>query len=198
MPRWLLSDLDGVLRRFELARGAALEQQHGLPAGALAAAAFGSPALHAAITGRCTRAAWVAAAGQTLGAPAAIHAFLADDGQVDAEVLALLGAVQQAGGRVGLLTNATDTLPAELGRLGLAGRLDAVISSHMLGVCKPEPGLFAAVQLMLGCVADEVAFVDDQAANVAAAQAAGWRAVQFTTPTALTAWLRAEGLLPQP
>jgi len=53
-----------------------------------------------------------------------------------------------------------------------------VFSSHV-GLIKPEPALFAHASRAFGAPPRELLLVDDAPRNIAAAQAAGWRAVLF-------------------
>ncbi len=116
----------------------------------------------------------------------------------DEEALAVIDAVRPPL-VVALLSN-NDALVADL--LGehlpeVARRLDAAFLSGALGVVKPEPEAFAAALELLGVAAAAVLFVDDSAANVEGARAAGLDAVLFTGPGALRAALAERGLSPQ-
>lgn len=197
-PAVLLLDLDGVLRRFDPAEGRRIERTYGLPAGSLPAAAFDPRFAHPAVRGEISRATWVVRAGAHLGCVPAMAAFLALRGEVVPAVRALVHEVRATGLPVGLLSNATDTLPEELVHLGLAGELDRVFCSAELGLIKPEAGLFTTVGARLGCPPGAIHFVDDQAANVAAAQAAGWSAHHFLDAARLRAWLGVAGVLRPP
>jgi FMN phosphatase YigB (HAD superfamily) len=73
-------------------------------------------------------------------------------------------------------------------------RLDPVFFSAELGVAKPSPLAFAAVQRGLGVAADEILFIDDSPANVAAALDAGWDAIHFTGNAPLFEALASRGL----
>ena len=57
---------------------------------------------------------------------------------------------------------------------------DQLVFSWRLGVTKPDPEAFDRATEALGVAPDEVFFVDDSAANVEAARAAGWQAHHFT------------------
>ncbi len=73
---------------------------------------------------------------------------------------------------------------------GLAPRLaapfDHLVLSYRTGHLKPSPGAFAAVEALVG--AANLVFFDDNAHNVAAAAARGWRAVQVRGPADVLAW----------
>ncbi len=72
---------------------------------------------------------------------------------------------------------------------------DIVVSSFV-GVCKPDPRIFALALRRFGVAAADCLFIDDVAANVAGAQAAGIAAVQFTSAAALRQFLAAAGPAP--
>jgi 2-haloacid dehalogenase len=72
---------------------------------------------------------------------------------------------------------------------------DDVVVSGAEGVAKPDREMFAVLDRRLGHPIDGVFFVDDSAANVAAARDAGMDAVQFTDAPALLEELRRRGLL---
>lgn len=71
---------------------------------------------------------------------------------------------------------------------------DGVFSARAR-LCKPEPEIFAHCTSRFGLDPARTIFIDDMAGNVAAARAAGWRALQFIDPVQCAAALRAEGVL---
>jgi 2-haloacid dehalogenase len=60
-----------------------------------------------------------------------------------------------------------------------------VIVSSFARVCKPDPAIFALALRQFGVAAADCLFIDDVAANVDGARAAGLAAVQFTSAAAL-------------
>ena len=68
------------------------------------------------------------------------------------------------------------------------------ISGH-LGVIKPDPAIYEAVERSTGLTGDALLFADDRADNIAAADARGWRTHLFDGPDGWAARLVAEGLL---
>ena len=71
----------------------------------------------------------------------------------------------------------------------------ATVSAH-LGVVKPDPAIYAAVEAATGAAPGDLLFTDDRADNVAAAAARGWRTHLFDGAEGWAARLVAEGLLP--
>lgn len=53
------------------------------------------------------------------------------------------------------------------------------ILSHEIGVLKPDPKIYEALEVATGCKGNEIAYLDDLSENIAAAQVRGWHAVQF-------------------
>jgi 2-haloacid dehalogenase len=70
----------------------------------------------------------------------------------------------------------------------------AFVSGH-LGLLKPEPGIYAAVEQGTGHPPERLLFTDDRPENVAAAAARGWRAHLFDGPAGFAERLVAEGLI---
>lgn len=112
-------------------------------------------------------------------------------------IVPLVGALQSAGYRLGILSN---TSPAHWayctgGRYAIIDRAFSVHAlSYEIGACKPDARIFAAAAVLAGVPPEEVFFTDDIAGHVAGAQAAGFDAVQYTTPQALAGELRQRGL----
>ena len=70
-----------------------------------------------------------------------------------------------------------------------------IVVSGVEKLAKPDPAIFHLAQRRFGHPADNLFFIDDNAANVAAARACGWQAWQFTDACALETELKARGLL---
>ena len=62
--------------------------------------------------------------------------------------------------------------------LGVTGLFEMAISSHQVGLCKPDPEIYLTALNRLRASPDSVMFFDDVPANVAAAAALGIRAFQ--------------------
>lgn len=192
----LVIDLDGVVRLWNPQHVTDIERRHGLPVGSLFGAAFADNRLSAAITGQVTDAQWragvVAALLQEHGAVAAQRAvaeWSALPGEVSAPVLHIVRGERQRGRTVALASNATDRLSSDLGRLGLDREFDAVFNSSAIGFAKPDQRVFTHIVASLDVPPHRCLFVDDTAANVAAASRAGLSAHQYRTPEELMTFL---------
>jgi putative hydrolase of the HAD superfamily len=62
----------------------------------------------------------------------------------------------------------------------LKDRFDAIHYAADLGVAKPDPAFFTAIEARTGFAPETLAFIDDKAANVEAARDRGWRAEIWT------------------
>ncbi|GGO30722.1 HAD-IA family hydrolase [Micromonospora parathelypteridis] len=177
----LLLDLDGVLRRFDPAVAAGVERDYGLADGVLTEIAMQWGRLQPVLTGQVSHDEWVSSVADALAEPAggadraraAVEQWQRYRGEVDTEVLDLVREVRAAGIKVGLGTNATDLLDADLAALGLVGELDVVVNSSTLGVHKPAPEYFQAACAALATPPARVLFVDDEDWAVRGARSAG-------------------------
>ena len=90
----------------------------------------------------------------------------------------LVAALKDRGTKVGVVTN-SDSSSAEivLGSQGLAPLMDIIVTSDMVDEPKPDPGSLLLALDRLGLPADQVVFVGDSVADMAAARAAGVHAV---------------------
>jgi glucose-1-phosphatase len=189
--RAVLFDLDGVVRHFDPDHVAAIERRHGIAAGAIEAFAFSSPVIELVTTGRIRRSDWIDAIGAHLDDPEAAAAWDAQPFRVDAAVLELVGELRAAGVLVAILTNGTDTVPAELASVGVLDRFDAVFNSATIGVAKPDVRAFQHVLDALGVAAEECFFTDDSPTKLVGADRLGMPTHHFTGVAALRAALDA-------
>ncbi|WP_319458833.1 HAD-IA family hydrolase [Micromonospora sp. RTP1Z1] len=194
----LLVDFDGVLRRWDPAVAAGVERAYGLSAGVLGEIAMQWGRLQPVLTGRVSHAEWVSSVADALAgsvgdperARAAVEEWQRYRGEVDADVLAFVREVRAAGVRVGLGTNATDLLDADLAVLGLTDDFDVVVNSSVIGVHKPAKEYFQAACAALETSPSRVLFVDDEDWAVRGARAAGLSAHRWGGPADLR-YLRA-------
>lgn len=188
-----LSDLDGVIRHFAEGHRDACEDRHGLARGALYEAAFRSPLIDLVVTGSMTRAEWTVEVGRLVGCPDAAAEWLSARGEADPEMLALIDDVRATGCHVAVLTNGTDTVPAELAELGITDRFDAVFSTSDIGFAKPDVRAFQHVVDALDCDPTRVLFTDDSERKLAGATELGMVAHHFTGVPGLRAALVERG-----
>jgi HAD superfamily hydrolase (TIGR01509 family) len=112
------------------------------------------------------------------------------------ENVALLARLRQQGEPLYSITNFCDEKFEASRRLyPFLDWFDGIIVSGREGLVKPDPRIFELFLTRFGFSADEVLFIDDSARNIAAARAAGMRAIHFVDGVDLTAELSARGLL---
>jgi putative hydrolase of the HAD superfamily len=182
----LLIDLDGVLRVWDPEPTAAAERAHGLPEGALEAAAFEWGRLLPAITGRISHDEWVAGVREALAADhpdadvaGAVRQWQSYCGRIDADVLDFVREVRARGIPVALTTNATDRLGGDLAAHGVAAEFDAIVSTAAVGAHKPTKDYFAAACAAVDKAPAQCLFVDDSDRNVRGARVAGLNAYRW-------------------
>jgi putative hydrolase of the HAD superfamily len=190
-PTALLIDLDGVLRDWDPTWPSTVETRHALEPGSLSRTVFAPERLTPAVLGQVSHADWLAGAGEALGSPAAVAELETYRGEVNPDVLSLVRQVRAAGIPVGLATNATDKLDADLDLLGLAGELDAVVNSSRLGVAKPSGGYYRAACLALDTPPARCLLVDDSDRFTRGARAAGLSALRYTGSAGDRGYVRA-------
>lgn len=190
----VLLDLDGVIRHFDAAHVARVEAEAGLEPGSLEAAAFSDGLIEPLVTGRISRVEWTREVGLAVGDLDAATTWLAAKGEVDGRMIELIDELRLDGITVAILTNGTDTIPAELDELDVSRHVDAVFNSAEIGVAKPDPMAFEHVCTALGVDGTEVFFTDDSVAKMAGAAAIGMTVHHFVDVDDLRRRLHALGL----
>lgn len=185
----VIFDLGGViLRTDDPAPRAALAAQVGMTYHELDALVFASPTARLAEEGLASPEQVWEHVRQAAGIDAEAvrtfrRAFFAGD-RVDGALVELIRGLRPAR-TTALLSN---TWIADLERfltddLGIApGTFDVVISSAAVGIAKPKPEVFQLALRRCAAAPGEAVFVDDNAANIAAAQALGMHTVHFRDP----------------
>ncbi|MFE2584891.1 HAD-IA family hydrolase [Streptomyces sp. NPDC059378] len=180
----VLCDVDGVLRHWPAHNE--IEHAHGLPVGALAAAAFAPARIHPAITGEITDEQWRSAVAADLanscGSKERAHAAVAAWSEllplVDQELVDLLTRVRDVAS-VALGSNGTTRLEQDLARQGLDSLAHTVVNTARIGVAKPDPRVYRIAAERVGATAEGCLFIDDTEANVTAARDAGMAALHY-------------------
>jgi len=100
----------------------------------------------------------------------------------DHRVLDWIGELRASGIRTGILSNLPRPIGESLKSLpGFLAHFDEVTFSYELGVVKPQAAIYHNAIRGLGIEPREALFLDDRAANVEGARAAGLEADIFTT-----------------
>ena len=107
----------------------------------------------------------------------------------------LMRAVRAKGVPVWALSNfGIETLKLADAAYPFLGEFDRRMVSGELGVCKPEPAIYEAVEAQ-GVAPERLLFADDSDANVAAAAGRGWQTHRFEGVEGWAARLVSEGIL---
>ncbi len=123
---------------------------------------------------------------------------VADHLHLKADTVALIARLRAAGQAVGFLSNMSQHFADHLRALHpLEDWFNAGgLFSAEVRCMKPDPAIFALAQQRFGVPAQELMFFDDHPANITAARAAGWQALQFFDAAQAEAALRAAGHWP--
>ena len=173
--KYLLSDLDGVIRKYPPERAGIIEQKHGLQDGVIFSAAFERTLLSQVVCGLITDEVWRSETAKSLArvcgesiATEAIREWSDFSGTIDQRYLDHVE-LKFSGIPVALLTNGTTKLNSDLVKLGIYNRFFKIFNTAEIGVCKPDKKIFQHVMDALGCKASEILFVDDSLSHVQAA-----------------------------
>lgn len=199
MIRAIVVDWGSVLMRtMDIRPRLAWEQRLGLAPGDLADLFFRGEGWEAAQRGQATLdEAWEGVA-RRLGLQDGDVADLKRDfwagDHLDQDLVDLIRDLRERGLRTALLSNHASNLPDLLRDLGLEDLFDVVVVSALEGVVKPDPAIYRRALDRLGVAPEEAVFVDDQRANVKAAQRLGMTGFRFRGSRHLRRQLAAVGL----
>jgi phosphoglycolate phosphatase-like HAD superfamily hydrolase len=174
--KYLLSDLDGVIRIYPPERASSIEQKLGLPSGAIFSAAFEKTLITQAVCGHMTDEVWRSEIAKSLSkvcgesiAKAVVNEWSDFSGIVDHRYLQHIES-KFSNVPIAVLTNGTSRLKSDLTKLGIENRFFKIFNSADIGVCKPDLKIYHHVVASLGCNPSEVLFVDDSLSHIEAAR----------------------------
>jgi 2-haloacid dehalogenase len=105
--------------------------------------------------------------------------------------------LKDRGLRLYALTNfSSETFPIAREVCPTLALFEDIVVSGDIGLVKPDPRIYAHTTERCRLVPQSTLFIDDMEVNVQAARAAGWQALQFTSPESLRAALIEHELLP--
>jgi putative hydrolase of the HAD superfamily len=112
--------------------------------------------------------------------------WFARDADLDFDLLEDLGDYRRRGLKLHLATTQEHRRAQYLWTtLNLKDRFDGLHYSAALGVAKPDPSFFAAVEARTGFSGEDILLIDDAAANIDAAVAFGWQGLLWSGPAPL-------------
>jgi len=110
--------------------------------------------------------------------------------------VAILRALRVRGVPVFALSNfGAQNFPLSVAQFPFLAEFDRRYISGEMGMVKPDPGIYAALEADCGVAPERLFFTDDRAENIDAAAARGWRTHRFDGAEGLAEALRAHGLL---
>ncbi len=108
----------------------------------------------------------------------------------------LLQALKRSGVTVFTLTNfGHDNFPMSQEHFPFLKEFDKEYVSGRLQLIKPDPAIYAFVEVDCGIAPEQLLFTDDRKDNIDAARSRGWQTHHFTEPQGWAARLVREGLL---
>ena len=109
----------------------------------------------------------------------------------------ILDELRASGVRVAALSNwSAEKFPVARSRFEFLDWFEAIVISGEVGVSKPDERIYRHLLGRMGLDPGSTVFIDDSAANVAAAAELGMTALRFRDPPTLRAELQDLGLLP--
>ncbi len=110
----------------------------------------------------------------------------------------VLADLRATGVRLLALSNwSAEMFPVARERFDFLEWFEGIVISGEVGVNKPDRRIFEHLAEQFGIEPAEALFIDDSSANIDAARALGFRAIQFSDAAALRRDLRRVGLLPE-
>lgn len=143
------------------------------------ATAFSPRLINSVVTGTMSRSTWTAEIGEAVGNLAAAKEWLSASGHVNWDLIEITDGLRRRGKTVAILTNGTDTIPAEMIDLGVTDRFDRIFNTAEIGFAKPDRRAFAHVCEQLNVPSAEVFFTDDSESKLAGAIELGMTARRF-------------------
>ena len=96
------------------------------------------------------------------------------------DVVERIGELRAEGYRTGLLTNSFKEFRDHIEAHVDFSVFDVVVDSSEVGFRKPEPEIYDLTTELLGVPAEQILYLDDFAANLVGAEAAGWQTIHVT------------------
>ncbi|MHB1204923.1 MAG: HAD family hydrolase [Rhodospirillaceae bacterium] len=183
----IIFDFDGVLNRNYDGEGffwsRSLKADHGIETAAFTAAMF-DETFKDVLTGAVDLRDRLENILPALGCKASAAEFLTYWFEKDLtpcpDLLAMVADARKAGIRCVIGTNNERHRTDFIWRRLLKDRVDGIYAAGAMGVAKPDPAFFRAIQKDLGCeTPDRLLLVDDIPANTIDARALGWKAHQY-------------------
>jgi putative hydrolase of the HAD superfamily len=114
--------------------------------------------------------------------------------QPNQEMIDWAASLQRAGIKTGILSNMPDAMETGIvNTFAWIADFDHHTWSHRLLLAKPEPAIYHHATEGLGVPPAEILFIDDRAENIAAAEAVGMQAIQYSNHDAFVREMNERG-----
>lgn len=116
--------------------------------------------------------------------------------ELNRSLIPVIGALDDAGHRLGLLSNTCECHWQRLlkSEYGIFTAFSAIALSYEIKAMKPDPKIYLTAAKLAGVKPSEIFFCDDVMGHVVGAREAGFDAVQYTSTPQLVADLRRRGV----
>jgi len=112
-------------------------------------------------------------------------------------MIALQAELRQRGYKTYIFSNTNDLAIEHIRRnFPFFANFDGYIFSYEVKAMKPQPEIYAAMEIMTGRRGPDLIYLDDRPENIAAGAARGWRAILHESPEQTRIALVAAGILP--
>ena len=105
--------------------------------------------------------------------------------ELNSELLAYISKIKKDGYKIGIFSNHTSALRAELKDLQIDHLFDEIIISGEIGIQKPQREAFEILFKKLNVLPQELVFIDDTSKNLQSAEQIGYNAILYTNNTQL-------------
>ncbi|WP_028479075.1 HAD family hydrolase [Nocardia sp. CNY236] len=190
----ILLDWDGVLHHWHGDGERAGEEADDLPAGVIAAAAYGTDVYQYAKLGIVTDSRWRDSVAENLAqrfdgrGREAVRVWSADRGRVADGAIDFLAQLRRRY-VVALLTDNTDTLVSDLELFGVDTAFDHVFVSAHVGMTKPAPALYRHAATAMSVPPARILVVDDLSVNLPGAHSVGMQGAHFRPGSSLSSFV---------
>lgn len=191
-PRAVVFDLGKVLLDFDYHIAARTLSPHSrLPAVEFKQVIDQSPLLHRYESGTLTTAQFEAEVRQLTGYSGPATHFRNAFADIFAEIpdmTALHRGLREHGIPTYIFSNTNEIAVGHIrDRFPFFGNFDGFVLSYEIGVMKPAPDAYAAVERLTGATGPDLLYLDDRAENIETGARRGWRTILHTDPGATRA-----------
>ena len=178
--KYILTDLDGVIRIWDYIKVRKIEQGNNLESGSIHKLFFEPVLLKKAITGKISDGEWrneilskIRTEYPELDTSEITDSVFNEEYRIDHNVIELYKKYFPEASLV-LTTNATSRLKEDLDRENILSHFDFIYNSSEIGMIKPQKEYYLRVKEDLNFTFDEVIYIDDSIKNTDAARESGF------------------------